>query len=234
MASRGTHLHLVGENLYASDVPPQVFCKPMGKPKLLRSQLMPPLFSSEEDEIPDANRIANIVIHGQMSQPPLHEKTLVNSLLSSMRSIIQSNQAEKTPTQCVLSPGTDQDVYCEVFYTGKQCSVNAQWQISNQSEFDWPSGIELKPIISSPWVIGNSQSSICELRAKTEGLVKVRVDLPDNFKPHHLVLMLKLQTKEGKYFGRNLVFVAKLIDKKPTALKESLFASLSEATDQVA
>ena len=83
-------------------------------------------------------------------------------------------------------------------------------------------------------MIGNSQSSICELRAKTEGLVKVRIDLPDNFKPHHRVLMLKLQTKVGNYFGPNWLFVAKLIDQKPTAIKESLFASLSEATDQVA
>lgn len=137
-----------------------------------------------------------------------------------------------TPQSCVLS--SDADLYAEVDYDGNPLKVeNLTWTILNRADVAWPKSVELTPIISSPWVLGNSSSAVCELRPKTEGTLQMTIELPSDYKSDHLLVLFKLRSETGVYFGASLLVVIKVNHRqKPcVSLKQSLFQNLTDINE---
>lgn len=121
------------------------------------------------------------------------------------------------PRSCVLIHGLERESYTEISYQGKEKTIEVIWQMKNEANQDWPSGIKLVPLISSPSVRTFNESKICALKANSEAVMRVKIELPSNFKHQHLVVMLKLRNQAELYFGPNFILVIKLIEPKMLA-----------------
>ena len=99
----------------------------------------------------------------------------------------------------------------EIDYAGNPLKVEQlTWTLLNRSEVAWPKAIELQPVISQPWVLGNTSSTVCELRSKTEGTLQMSIELPADYKSDCLLVLFKLRTQTGLYFGPSLLVVIKV------------------------
>ena len=79
----------------------------------------------------------------------------------------------------------------------------------------------------------NSFSAVCEHTPKTEGTLQMTIELPADYKSDHLLVLFKLRSETGVYFGASLLVVIKVnhSQKFCVSLKQSLFQNLTDLNE---
>lgn len=165
---------------------------------------------------PDASRYNNIVITSTMNQggslladQDHYVKHKINKLFSSVAGAF-GHHGKVDSNSCIVADA-HKDVYLEFPYSNKAEFFEVNWTVKNLSEDDYPHGSIISAVWSFPSVMTKQASKICELKRKSIGNLKIRIDLPKDFKHDYICLMFKLQTQEGQFFGPNFLLIVRIV-----------------------
>ena len=209
------------------------------------------VMSPEEDEALKKDRLMaenyiNIHLKATLEQDAVVEvkqepqvkqslfKSIFNEVKAAANNILIEPHKYKYKNFVSLVNGPEfAEVYTEVTRTeGKKAHARVVWKLRNSNEhLKWSKDLQIVPCSSFPTLRIHWESDICQLEYLSNGELKLHVQIPEDFKSNHLILLLKMRQANGQYIGPNLLLFVKLINQKASGEEVSAFAQDNNSDD---